>query len=279
MVKNNLFQGIFDEAGEGGRKNVGFVKVVKNGRDWRIVIDVKGLYRVSDWVSANYIINQPDRTYAFELGRMEIENGVGHAVFVVKPGRFLPDYDFDRADGIVLGDLDEQMGVSCIWGSESLRREEMTQLQAAGADSEGVVDCESASGTEVNEEGSGAEVPVYQDEFRIPEAKENADIFSDDEFCDCVEITPAQLGELKGLEKNLARNSFLVHGFYKYRHILLARPTEPRKENVAIVGVPGVYSNRERYMASLFGFCNFKKSHRSDFSNANFGYWYAEIYI
>ena len=105
------------------------------------------------------------------------------------------------------------------------------------------------------------------------------DIFSDDEFCDCVEITPAQLGELKGLEKNLARNSFLVHGFYKYRHILLARPTEPRKENVAIVGVPGVYSNRERYMASLFGFCNFKKSHRSDFSNANFGYWYAEIYI
>ena len=33
------------------------------------------------------------------------------------------------------------------------------------------------------------------------------------------------------------------------------------------IGVPGMYCNRERYMASMFGFNNFKKSHRSDYSN------------
>ena len=43
------------------------------------------------------------------------------------------------------------------------------------------------------------------------------------------------------------------------------------------IGVPGMYSNRDRFMASMFGFDNFKKSHRSDFSNPYFGYWYQEF--
>ena len=37
-----------------------------------------------------------------------------------------------------------------------------------------------------------------------------------------------------------------------------------------------IYCNRERYMA-MFGFVNFKKSHRSDYANPHFGYWYQEI--
>lgn len=111
------------------------------------------------------------------------------------------------------------------------------------------------------------------------EAEESKDIFNDDEFTDCMEITPQQLQEMTGVESPMAGNSFLLHAYFKYHHILLARPTDPKKENMVFIGAPGIYSNRERYLASLFGLRNFKKSHRSDYNNPNFGYWYAEIYI
>lgn len=111
------------------------------------------------------------------------------------------------------------------------------------------------------------------------ESMEMLDIFNDDEYVDCMEVTPQQLKEFVGLEENVANNSFLLHAFYKYHHILIARPNDARKENMVFIGAPGVYSNRERYLACLFGFRNFKRSHRSDYTNPNFGYWYAEIYI
>ncbi len=111
------------------------------------------------------------------------------------------------------------------------------------------------------------------------ESMEMLDIFNDDEYVDCMEVTPQQLKEFVGLEQNVANNSFLLHAFYKYHHILIARPSDARKENMVFIGAPGVYSNRERYLACLFGLRNFKRSHRSDYTNPNFGYWYAEIYI
>ena len=77
--------------------------------------------------------------------------------------------------------------------------------------------------------------------------------------------------------QKLVHNSFLLHGYYNFRHILFGRVRDNLDNTKYFVGVPGMYCNRERYMASMFGFNNFKKSHRSDYSNPYFGYWYQEI--
>lgn len=122
------------------------------------------------------------------------------------------------------------------------------------------------------------------------------DAFDDDKFYDCMEVTPAQLAQLlMAREQNMpfagsvgtggrdlakvyqkiSDNSFLMHGYYTFGHILAAKTSD--NPDGLFVGVPGVYSNKERFMASMFNFNNFKRSHRSDCRNPHFGYWYQEM--
>lgn len=103
------------------------------------------------------------------------------------------------------------------------------------------------------------------------------DAFDDDYFYDCIEVSPEKLKCLKQNEIDIAGNSFLLHGYYNFRHILFGRVRDNLDNTKYFIGVPGMYCNRERYMASMFGFNNFKKSHRSDYANPYFGYWYQEI--
>ena len=103
------------------------------------------------------------------------------------------------------------------------------------------------------------------------------DAFDDDYFYDCIEASPEKLKCLNQNEIDIAGNSFLLHGYYNFRHILFGRVRDNLDNTKYFIGVPGMYCNRERYMASMFGFNNFKKSHRSDYANPYFGYWYQEI--
>ena len=103
------------------------------------------------------------------------------------------------------------------------------------------------------------------------------DAFDDDYFYDCIEVSPEKLKCLNQNEIDIAGNSFLLHDYYNFRHILFGRVRDNLDNTKYFIGVPGMYCNRERYMASMFGFNNFKKSHRSDYANPYFGYWYQEI--
>lgn len=103
------------------------------------------------------------------------------------------------------------------------------------------------------------------------------DAFDDDYFYDCMEISPEKLKSLKLKDSTIIDNSFLLHGYYNFRHILFGRVRDNLDNTKYFIGVPGMYCNRERFMASMFGFSNFKKSHRSDYANPYFGYWYQEI--
>ena len=105
------------------------------------------------------------------------------------------------------------------------------------------------------------------------------DAFSDDDYYDCVEITPEDIKKLPLSDTNMYNNSFLMHGYYGYKHILFGKVQKNGEKNLYFIGIPGVYSNREKFMSSMFGFNNFKKSHRSDFRNPYFGYWYMEVYL
>ena len=117
------------------------------------------------------------------------------------------------------------------------------------------------------------EMPAFEKVFIN---RDFIDAFEDDYFYDCVEVTPELLKQLP-IEDDAVNNSFLVHGYYNFKHILFGKVCENDNNTRYFIGVPGMYCNRERFMASMFGFCNFKKSHRSDYSNPYFGYWYQEI--
>lgn len=98
--------------------------------------------------------------------------------------------------------------------------------------------------------------------------------FADDEMEECVQIAP---GDFSGFPKeywHMGSNSFLLQGYYNYRHLLLAR-----KGNVIYVGIPGQYHRRDKYLADMFGFGRFKSIHKSQGRLGDFGYWMKEIEV
>ncbi|HPU63086.1 MAG TPA: DUF6128 domain-containing protein [Mobilitalea sp.] len=100
--------------------------------------------------------------------------------------------------------------------------------------------------------------------------------FEDNEIKRCVKIEPKDIGTLPSCLWNLSNNSFLLHGYYCYHHLIFAEISD-RYGCRYIIGVPGIYHNRERFLARMFGFENFKSIRKRDLKQGDFGYWYQEI--
>ena len=102
-------------------------------------------------------------------------------------------------------------------------------------------------------------------------------MYSATELFDCVRIQPRDIGKLDMRNWKLGVNSFLTHGFYTYQYLLLGKMRFDNGMERPIIGVPGVYSNREKYLANMFGFEQFIPIKRTGVKTGEFGYWIVEI--
>jgi hypothetical protein len=102
--------------------------------------------------------------------------------------------------------------------------------------------------------------------------------FEDNEIAWCVKIEPQDIGLFPMEAWVLGNNSFLLHGYYSYRHLIFARMNDKNGFSY-ILGVPGIYHNREKFMAKMFGFENFKSVKRIERRTGEFGYWYIPILL
>lgn len=64
-----------------------------------------------------------------------------------------------------------------------------------------------------------------------------------------VKLEPRDFLILSSKYQHLVNNSFLLHGFYNYRHVILGKEKE-----TYYLGVPGVFYEREKMVALMFGF-------------------------
>jgi len=71
-----------------------------------------------------------------------------------------------------------------------------------------------------------------------------------------VRITPAELLKFPKEGKRFAENSFVLHAYYRYRHVLLGRRRRRETEDYVLL-VPGTYNEKEGKLAELFGFSEF----------------------
>ena len=69
----------------------------------------------------------------------------------------------------------------------------------------------------------------------------------------------------------MTHNSFLLHGYYNYRHLLLMRQEMPEQVKYYI-GVPGNFYEREKQVARMFGFESFEGT-REPAWEGDFGYY------
>ena len=102
-------------------------------------------------------------------------------------------------------------------------------------------------------------------------------MLNDDEYMDCIEICPDDLEKFPEHIKRMKNNTFLMHGYMSFHHLLLARSGD--KARTYLLGVPGTFRPTEQMMASMYGFNSFKNSHRSDMTLKCFGYWYIVVQV
>lgn len=100
-----------------------------------------------------------------------------------------------------------------------------------------------------------------------------------DGVIESVKITPNDIGLLDMSNWKLGINSFLTHGFYNYKYLLLGKVifSEEDEKTGYILGVPGVYSSREKYLAEIFGFERFVPEKEAHVKTGSFGYWIVDV--
>ena len=89
-----------------------------------------------------------------------------------------------------------------------------------------------------------------------------------------VRMEPKDIGGFPMEYWYLANNSFLLHGYYCYRHLLFMKMRNEAEYQYAIA-VPGNSDHREKFMANMFGFEYFKAVQSR--GNAGFGYWWRRL--
>ena len=100
--------------------------------------------------------------------------------------------------------------------------------------------------------------------------------FEDDELEKCVRLEPKDFGFLPAGEWQVVKNTFLLEGYYEYRHIIFAAKEHKDKKKYYL-GVPGTYHRRECFLANMFGFPYFKGIRKKENTLGDFGYWFKEL--
>lgn len=102
-------------------------------------------------------------------------------------------------------------------------------------------------------------------------------MYNAEELFDCVRINPRDIGRLDIGNWKLGSNSFLTHGYYTYQYLMLGKMLFGDGRKHAVLGVPGVYTNREKYIAGMFGFDQFIPVKKTGLKTGQFGYWIVEL--
>lgn len=108
---------------------------------------------------------------------------------------------------------------------------------------------------------------------------------------DTIVLKPKDMVVLTNEYQKLATNSFVLHSYYNYRQLLLLKyhissKDSKSEDSVYYLGVPGVYYERERRIALMFGFEGFEngearlvnESSRKAYTGC-FGYYMKKVEI
>ncbi|MCM1135731.1 MAG: hypothetical protein NC400_09170 [Clostridium sp.] len=130
---------------------------------------------------------------------------------------------------------------------------------------------------ETNSEGKIYSSPLELKWKQLQKCYKKVHPFGDERMFLSVELKDFQL--LKAPYQKLANNSFLLHGFYNYGHLILGPDKElgGRTGLCFYLGVPGTYFEREKMVAVMFGFEGFECSGAVEIGK--FGYYMRRVEI
>ena len=270
---------------------IGDVQIKNHGSDWNFRTDTMNIagsgYRL-DRMSGMIIRGEGEKFYGtrWDHGDLDIrhfrtqweESAAGtENIFIPEPEEgpdniSIPEPETEQKEMIASAPAQEEKGISVLT-EEMETASEAEQVSASENES-----IEGQKGDKKAEDG--ILITMEADERcrnfgKILDQCPGMYPFEDDGVEACVRLEPQDIGMMPIDCWSYGSNSFLLHGYYSYRHLILARlkPEEERGGGY-ILGVPGTRHSREAFMANMFGFREFKPIREGNGESSDFGYWY-----
>ena len=248
-------------------RNVGFVKVEQDvdqcvihvhGKGFRMEENAQGLRAYLFW-------NTEDKCIGIPQGVTEVPGPAVNWQLCYTPEDVGKKENYDLVNGIILKDVNGHW-YAAVWNDDVVNvcRMEMWKMEEDSVQGE---ETECKKETLQDEESESGEL---EDDL-------------EKEACLGGKVRKIQRKDMVCLprcEWRHANNSFLIHGYYNYHHLILTVRDDRLK-----LGVPGVYHPQEEKAAESFGFPEFIPAEELDLKltdeekndREKFGYWCRDI--
>ena len=248
-------------------RNVGFVKVEQDvdqcvihvhGKGFRMEENAQGLRAYLFW-------NTEDKCIGIPQGVTEVPGPAVNWQLCYTPEDVGKKENYNLVNGIILKDVNGHW-YAAVWNDDVVNvcRMEMWKME---------------------EDSVQGEEPECKKETLQDEESESGKLEDDLEKEACLggkvrKIQRKDMVCLPRCEWRHANNSFLIHGYYNYHHLILTVRDDQLK-----LGVPGVYHTQEEKAAESFGFPEFIPAEELDLKltdeekndREKFGYWCRDI--
>ena len=260
-------------------RNVGFVKVEQDvdqcvihvhGKGFRMEENAQGLRAYLFW-------NTEDKCIGIPQGVTEVPGPAVNWQLCYTPEDVGKKENYNLVNGIILKDVNGHW-YAAVWNDDVVNvcRIEMWKMEEDSVQGE---EPECKKGLAQDEE------PECKKETLQDEESESGKLEDDLEKEACLggkvrKIQRKDMVCLPRCEWRHANNSFLIHGYYNYHHLILTVRDDRLK-----LGVPGVYHPQEEKAAESFGFPEFIPAEELDLKltdeekndREKFGYWCRDI--
>lgn len=291
-------------------KNGGFVKWESKGAESRVQVRVRGLYP-TDTLQGEILLVSAGKLYRAD--RIGLQFGAGEYAGIWKNDDLAgTGLSFAECDGVQVQISDKRI-LRGQWRERAAIEQESIEPEPTGAarqenepevNTESKIQETSADPAEAEMQEASAD-PAVQPEAAHEEAacdqpirepvreKPERAVIAGDKweqlrrlypkirpFADRREflsLTPRDFVVLAHGYHILVQNSFLLHGYYNYGHVVLTRKVN-RGEEIFYLGVPGVYFEREKQAALMFGFEGFEAANEQA-EEGGFGYYMKRVEI
>ena len=278
-------------------QNVGFAKVDIRGDYCQVEIHLKRTGYTNVKCPVYLFVRENEVIVGVEIGEIALVNGCGDFVRQLNcNGVGETPYCMKDMKGILIF-LDNTVMFASQWDEKAIYRENFKPYEET---KEIPVEQAEDAAEEPEESGQMEKLQVesvqaqqsreQQTEELQPETQRSGDMWMDlweklngmygakNLFENMPEISGIhmELKDLRELPKKywyLGNNSFLLHGFFNYRHLLLGK-VENESGRKWFIGVPGIYQNQEKVLATVFGFPEFRQEKDTGVKTGQFGYWY-----
>lgn len=272
-------------------RNVGFVKVECRKDTCALEIHIRNLGRFSGKCRTYLLMDE--NVIGVELGTMIISYGQGQAIYYFDRNDIEQSgYRLEQVKAVRVECGSQEFLASC-WSEEAgnwiaqdisafMKSENMQADNVVSNGEEQIQKNNAQMGmphnsvynpAKANQQESNAQFNpgYYNSESGNLSQLENAASQSLQPQIDRIDL--ADIRRIFPTKQYYANNSFVIHGFMNYNHLIVK--TENNKK---YLGVPGVYEKPEEMMAKLFGFTEFvdEKTHSESQSEGAFGYWLSQ---